>query len=275
MNNIAQQIEDIKQSIKNIEDNVIGVKELAKQVGSLPIYSIPDCGINSINEEGLYKSESGIIILVTSKEIEDTIEFTQYKFGDVIEKRVGNVPKNSNLTPKYPKEWVDIVEQEVKSVEKLLTDKIKNTEKDIENIEKAVQNLGIDINTKLSLLNNGITTLKTYTDNKIAYVKKTPNTTSIQSLTSINIYRNSYYRFKNSGSSISIYLYNKSDGYEDTTTDTFEFEFHVNSSYVKPTVYIYNISVKWANNTPPPYTPGKIYQINIQNGLGVWVEFNQ
>lgn len=275
MRDIVDKIENIKQSIKNIEDNVIGVKELAKQVGSLPIYSIPDCRINSINEEGLYKSESGIIILVTSKEIEDTIEFTQYKFGNSIEKRVGNVPKNSNLTPKYPKEWIDVVGQEVKSVEKLLTDKIKRAENDIEEIRKGVQNLGIAVNTEFDSINSDITNLQTNVDNKIAYVKKVPNTTSILSLSSIQIYRNCYYRFKNSSSYIYIYLNNIGDGYENATTDTFEFEFHVNSSYSKPTVYIYNTTVKWANNTPPPYTPGKIYQINIQNGLGVWVEFNQ
>lgn len=285
MKDIVDKIGDIKQSIKNIEDNIIGVKELTKQVGSLPTYSIPDCEINSINKEGLYKSESGIIILVTSKEIENTIEFTQYKFGDVIEKRIGIVPKNSNLTPKYSKEWenaVDLkkIEDQVNQigtsvnkemgdfktaiVEALVTE-IDNIYNDIDSLQNTINSLSRDVNSYIG---------------RLKYIKKSLWSPSGQVVPSIGIYRDYYYIFKNSGSSMYIYLYDRNDSYENTTTDTYEFEFHVNSAYPAPAVYIYtcyngsySASIKWANNTQPPFTPGKIYQINIQNRLGVWTEF--
>lgn len=111
-----------------------------------------------------------------------------------------------------------------------------------------------------------------YVMDNLKYVKKFQN--SFETAYSVSLYRYNYYRFKNSATTMSISLQDANDGFEDTLVDTYEFEFHVNSNLSTPTVS-YNRSIKWANNTPPPYTPGKIYQISIQNNLGVWAEFNQ
>lgn len=294
MKDIINKIESIKSSIKNIEDKVIGVEELTKQVGSLPIYSIEQCQLNSVKNEGLYKVDDGTTIILISKEVGSNVEYTQYKFGDSILKRVGSAPKNSNLTPKYSKEWESVVdlkkiEDQVNqigtSVNKEMEDfktaivealgtEIDNIYSDIDSLQDVINSLSSSVNSlssNVNLLNNYLNSAL----GQLKYTNKSPWSASVQLTTFINIYRDYYYRFKNSGSSMYIYLYDRNDGYENITTDTYEFEFHVNSSYSKPSVYIYNTTVKWANNTPPPYTPGKIYQINIQNGLGVWVEFNQ
>ena len=112
----------------------------------------------------------------------------------------------------------------------------------------------------------------TYILDSIKYVKKFQN--SFETTSSISLYRYNYYRFKNDSANMYISLLDENNDTEDTVVDTYEFEFHVNSGISTPTV-TFNRTIKWANNTPPPYIPGKIYQINIQNGLGVWAEFDQ